>query len=148
MYHMSKGKRVLALAYKKLAATKNINRDAMESQLIFAGFLVFDCDLKPDSKSVVKELMSSNHKVVMITGDSTFTAIDVAKRLGMLRGKPKTPVEVLILHHLTTPGTSGNSVVWRKSDSFDSPDQGIEHAARFVRERNGMGCHPPEGRCC
>lgn len=37
-----------------------------------------------------QELRLSNHQVVMITGDSAFTAADVARRLGMLRSSKKS----------------------------------------------------------
>ena len=40
--------------------------------------------MKVDSKSVIKELQSSDHKVIMITGDSVYTAVDVAKRLSII----------------------------------------------------------------
>ena len=62
-------------------------RHEMEKSLIFVGFLVFDSDLKADSKSVVRELKATNHQVIMITGDSVYTTIiDVDyHRLGMIK---------------------------------------------------------------
>jgi magnesium-transporting ATPase (P-type) len=39
--------------------------------------------LKPESLVVVKRLIESSHKVVMITGDNTLTACQVAKDLTM-----------------------------------------------------------------
>ena len=77
-YHMSRGKRVLSLCYKefiidsKTKASNNIDRNIIESKLIFLGFLIFDSNLKADSKSVIKELKDSNHQVVMITGKFFF----------------------------------------------------------------------------
>ena len=50
-------------------------RQEMEKSLIFVGFLIFDSDLKADSKSIVRELKAVNHQVIMITGDSGYTAI-------------------------------------------------------------------------
>jgi magnesium-transporting ATPase (P-type) len=40
-------------------------------------------DLKADSKSVVRELLKSAHRVVMITGDSAYTAANVGDKLGI-----------------------------------------------------------------
>ena len=96
-YHMNKGKRVLALAYRVLGNASSssnkdslqMKRDEIEKNLQFAGFLIFDCEMKPDSKSVMKELVASDHKVIMITGDSPFTACEVARKLGMLRSSLK-----------------------------------------------------------
>jgi len=115
LHHMSRGKRVLALAGKKLPSTlynaplsseihKKMtsmikSRDVMETKLTFLGFLVFDCDIKPDSKSVIRELKESNHKLVMITGDSPYTATDVALRLGMVaKEKPTVILQPLANH--------------------------------------------------
>jgi cation-transporting ATPase 13A1 len=98
LYHMAKGKRVLALACKKLSYSvlhesnqpHLKSREQMENKLIFLGFLVFDCELKPDSKSVIRELKDAKHQLIMITGDSPHTAADVATRLGMIPSDKST----------------------------------------------------------
>jgi manganese-transporting P-type ATPase len=78
-YHMSRGRRVLAMAYRKVGSVRDLNtmkekgRDAVERDLTFGGFLVLDCPLKPDSKTIILELKKSNHDVVMITGDAILT---------------------------------------------------------------------------
>ena len=82
------------MAYRQVPSTnmaraqqdlRDAPRSKVESGLTFAGFLLFDCDLKADSKSVIRELRNSNHRVIMITGDSAYTAADVASKLGMTR---------------------------------------------------------------
>lgn len=81
------GGRVLALARRALPTTtdvmeaRNWPRDAVERDLEFAGFLVLDCPMKPDSRRVLKELRESKHRLVMITGDNPLTAVDVAKKV-------------------------------------------------------------------
>jgi len=98
MYHMSKGRRVIALACRRfgsnsqgdqaavlLATARVTSRQELEKELHFVGFLVFDCDLKPDSKSVMKELRQAGHTVLMITGDSAFTAAEVGRKLAMTK---------------------------------------------------------------
>jgi len=84
----------------------------MEKSLVFVGFLIFDSDLKADSKSVVRELKAANHQVIMITGDSVYTAIDVARRLGMIKSvnatTDKKEASVVILQDLLN-----SKVVWR-----------------------------------
>ena len=70
-FHMTRGKRVIALAYKQLpsgslSSSRDVIREDVESKLMFLGFLIFDCDLKPDTKGVMKELIASDHKVLSI----------------------------------------------------------------------------------
>jgi cation-transporting ATPase 13A1 len=67
-YYTRRGSRVLALAYKfiHIQATHKINdllREQAESELIFAGFLVFTCPLKPDAVETLKMLADSSHRV-------------------------------------------------------------------------------------
>ena len=131
---MTRGKRVLALAYRKVQSTsqqktlqdlRDTPRSKIESGLTFAGFLVFDCDLKVDSKSVIRELISSDHKVIMITGDSAYTAADVAAKLGMTRTGAGAGLLNLESKTLSSPNGAGNGagagsgggveeLVWRK----------------------------------
>jgi cation-transporting ATPase 13A1 len=91
------GARVIALAYKEMdsallkaisATTFPVTREEAECDLIFAGFLVFHCPLKPDTAAAITALRESLHRVVMITGDAALTAIHTAKQLNMTRGKP------------------------------------------------------------
>lgn len=122
-YHMNRGRRVLALACKVISipsssvdsSSRPMPRQEMEKSLIFVGFLIFDSDLKADSKSVVRELKAANHQVIMITGDSVYTAIDVGRRLGMIKSSSSTDKKgesssstTIILHDLLN-----SEVVWR-----------------------------------
>lgn len=90
-HHMSRGRRVLAMAWRELGQAKHLakykdsGRDSIEKGLTFAGFLVLDCPLKPDSKSVISELKKSGHAVVMITGDAILTAVEVARQVGIVK---------------------------------------------------------------
>ena len=90
-HHMSRGRRVLAMAYRNvgtirgLQSLKDSGRDQVECNLLFAGFLVLDCPLKPDSKSIISDLKKCGLGVVMITGDAILTAAEVARQVGILR---------------------------------------------------------------
>ncbi|KAI9136899.1 hypothetical protein BKA69DRAFT_1101510 [Paraphysoderma sedebokerense] len=82
-----KGSRVLALGWKKMDGKMNahkvneLSRDQVESDLNFAGFLVFHCPLKADSADALIELNQASHRTVMITGDNALTACHVAKQV-------------------------------------------------------------------
>lgn len=67
-YFSSRGQRVLALAHKTLPSMNaqqihQLGRDKVESELNFAGFLIFHCPLKPDSRESIQMLNQSNHRV-------------------------------------------------------------------------------------
>ncbi|CAB9527936.1 Probable manganese-transporting ATPase catp-8 [Seminavis robusta] len=89
-HHMSRGRRVLAMGYRSLGtersfkALKDEGRERLERGLTFAGFLVLDCPLKPDSKAVISEIKNSDHRVVMITGDAVLTAAEVARQVDII----------------------------------------------------------------
>ena len=97
-HHMNRGRRVLAMAYREAGTVRDLDRikktgrDMVEKDLLFAGFLVLDCPLKPDSKTVISELQNSGHGCVMITGDAVLTAAEVARQVGIIpRTKGKSP---------------------------------------------------------
>ena len=75
-WYTRRGSRVLALGMKELPAlgTDKMNhmaRDEAESQLVFAGFLVFHCPLKADAVATLKMLADSSHRVrIHSRGDS------------------------------------------------------------------------------
>ncbi|XP_072959274.1 probable manganese-transporting ATPase PDR2 [Typha angustifolia] len=83
------GSRVLALAYKPLpemsvSEARSLDRDLVENGLFFAGFAVFNCPIRPDSGSVLRELKGSSHDLVMITGDQALTACHVASQVHII----------------------------------------------------------------
>ncbi|KHJ94867.1 P-type ATPase of unknown pump specificity [Oesophagostomum dentatum] len=91
------GARVLAMGIKELQETRlgelrDTKREVLEKNLRFAGFVVISCPLKPDTKVMIKEIIDSSHKVVMVTGDNPLTACNVAKVLKFIRKKVPTLV--------------------------------------------------------
>ncbi|WPK23281.1 hypothetical protein PUMCH_000516 [Australozyma saopauloensis] len=109
------GSRVLALAYKYIDSSQNVtklDRKKVESDLLFAGFIVFHCPLKDDAIKTIEMLNESSHRSVMITGDNPLTACHVAKEVAI------TSKEVLILdapedHHAVD---EEHNLVWRNVD--------------------------------
>ncbi len=113
-HHMSLGQRVLAMGYKELSSKVTVSswkkrgREAVESDLTFAGFLILDCPLKTDSRKVIKELRSSGHDVVMITGDAVLTAAEVARQVGIISRSKK--IDTYELREVTKQESHGNNV--------------------------------------
>lgn len=99
--HMQLGRRVLAMAYRDLgkysrsALSKwKSSREYVESKLSFAGLLILDSPLKPDSARIVKELRAGHQHVVMVTGDAVLTAAEVARRVGIIDASPDSTYEL------------------------------------------------------
>ncbi len=61
-----------------------MTREEVESGLRFVGFIIFENKLKPSTAPVLKELVESNIRAVMVTGDNILTAISVARECGLL----------------------------------------------------------------
>ena len=116
-YFTRNGARVLALGYRyisnenELGQTRinGLDREDVEKDLTFAGFLVLQTPLKDDATSSVRMLNESSHRCVMITGDNPLTAVHVARQVEIVDR------DVLILD-APEHDDSGEKVVWRSVD--------------------------------
>ena len=61
-----------------------MTRSEVERDLCFVGFIIFENKLKPNTAPVLRELLGSNIRTVMVTGDNILTAISVARECGLL----------------------------------------------------------------
>lgn len=77
------GYRVIACAHKQLRSPSN-DRDEVESQLTFSGFIIFENKLKPSTKETLLALNEAKIRTVMCTGDNILTAISVGRESGLL----------------------------------------------------------------
>lgn len=91
LHYTREGCRVLALAARQLPADQDEaalrsqwTRADLERDLHFAGLLVLHSPLKRGTVRVVDQLLSSRHRVIMITGDNALTACAVAHDVGLL----------------------------------------------------------------
>ena len=92
LHYAREGARVLCLGYNELGILahqelRDLKREDVEKELTFVGFVVISCPLKPDSKSVVREILHASHHITMITGDNPLTACHVASQLKMIDKK-------------------------------------------------------------
>lgn len=109
-----RGSRVLALGYKYVdgisgSAINDITRDQVENGLLFAGFLIFHCPLKPDAKATLQQLNDSSHRCIMITGDNPLTAVHVASEVEIVDR------ETLILD-AREGATKASELAWKTPD--------------------------------
>ncbi|KAG6878464.1 hypothetical protein C0993_006304 [Termitomyces sp. T159_Od127] len=113
-YFTRKGSRVLALGMKEMEPLtidkiNKLPRETAESNLTFAGFLVFHCPLKADAVEALKMLADSSHRCIMITGDNPLTAVHVARQVEIVDR------EALILDLRENPAHDAD-LVWRTID--------------------------------
>ena len=85
-----KGYRVIAIAYKELSKKlhwhkiQHFERNQIECELNFLGFIVMKNLLKPETAPVIQKLYNAHIRTVMITGDNILTAISVARECGIV----------------------------------------------------------------
>jgi cation-transporting ATPase 13A3/4/5 len=82
-YYAQNGYRVIACGVRTFnLTTQEImlkEREDVEQQLDFLGFIILENKLKPVTTENIKHLQSANIRTIMITGDNILTAISVAK---------------------------------------------------------------------
>ena len=89
------GFRVIALAHRNLPAeltwdkTKKAQRETVERDLAFLGFLIMKNTLKPETTPVIKELKEASVRCVMVTGDNLLTAMSVARDCRMIEHRDR-----------------------------------------------------------
>ncbi len=82
----SEGKRVLAIAFKKLDINKSEITANDEKQLIFQGYFVFSDPIKTTAKEALNLSKKLGVKIKIITGDSKEVAGYVARQTGLASG--------------------------------------------------------------
>ncbi len=75
------GLRVLAFAFKE---ESNISKDAFLNSLVYAGMIGFLDPPRMDIKDAILSCRKAGIKIVMITGDHPMTALNIAKKVGLV----------------------------------------------------------------
>jgi cation-transporting ATPase 13A3/4/5 len=88
-YYTHRGFRVIACATKHIfklnwLKVQKMKREDAESNLDFAGFIIFENKLKDTTTEIIEELNEANIRTVMCTGDNILTAISVARECGLI----------------------------------------------------------------
>jgi len=84
----NEGKRVLAIAYKKIGANSCLDKITVEDEkgLNFLGYFVFEDLLKDSTEGAIKLAKQLGVKVKIVTGDSKEVAGYVAKKIKLISG--------------------------------------------------------------
>ena len=84
------GYRVLALAWRDLTPSEerknleNLDREHLEKDLMFVGFVIFENMLKMESRDTVTKLSKAQLDTKIVTGDNAVTSIHVARETTIL----------------------------------------------------------------
>lgn len=85
------GYRVLALGTKPLQLSflkaQKIQRDEVENEIEFLGFLIMQNKLKPVTTTIIQTLNQANIRTIMATGDNVLTAISVGRECTIIEGE-------------------------------------------------------------
>ncbi|KND00499.1 HAD ATPase, P-type, family IC [Spizellomyces punctatus DAOM BR117] len=113
------GYRVIACAWRRIEGISyhkvmRMKREAVERDLQFLGFIIFENKLKPGTAPVVEALRKARIREVMCTGDNILTAISVSRECGLVDPHEKT----FVPHFLPgAPPTSEDAqIVWEDVD--------------------------------
>ncbi|MEW6407728.1 MAG: cation-transporting P-type ATPase [Patescibacteria group bacterium] len=81
----SKGRRVIAIAYKKLSLDeKGLDFAQLEKELNFAGLISFEDPPRKGVKETITKVVKAGVRTILVTGDHPLTARFIAKEVGIL----------------------------------------------------------------
>ncbi len=100
------GLRVLAFAYKE---ESSIPKDEFLNSLVYVGMIGFLDPPRLDIKDAIVSCRKAGIKIVMITGDHPMTALNIAKKVGLV-----DEAEQLVINGVDLPNTESLSEDWRK----------------------------------
>jgi len=80
------GRRVIAVAYKKLAAgEENADFNALEKNMEFAGLIGFEDPPRSGVKETIATAAGAGIRTIMVTGDHPLTAEYISKEVGIIK---------------------------------------------------------------
>ncbi len=91
LYHsmMDEGLRVLAFAYREAEEGEIIDAvEKAERDLILTGMIGLQDPPRPEVAGAITKCREAGIRIIMITGDSSRTAVAVARKIGLVRGEP------------------------------------------------------------
>ncbi len=91
IYHslMDEGLRVLAFAYREAKGNKEITSvEEAEKDMIFLGLIGLEDPPRPEVPEAIKKCRKAGIRIIMITGDSSRTALAIAREIGLTKGEP------------------------------------------------------------
>jgi sodium/potassium-transporting ATPase subunit alpha len=86
---MDEGLRVLAFAYRSIEEGETTeSKETAERDLILSGMIGLEDPPRPEVEEAIQRCREAGIRIIMITGDASRTAVAVAQKIGLVRGKP------------------------------------------------------------
>jgi cation-transporting ATPase 13A2 len=136
-YYTCKGYRVIGCATRHLrkmswVKSQKMDRTAIERELHFTGFIIFENKLKHSTTAVLKELSQAKIGSIMVTGDNILTAVSVARDCGLVN-----PLAHCFIPRFTQGCRQGADarLEW---ESLDDPDFKLDNDSLLPLPQNPM----------
>lgn len=87
---MDKGLRVLAFAFRELKDSEalSLQPSASEEDMIFLGLIGLEDPPRSEVPQAIRKCHEAGIRIIMITGDSSRTALAIAKEIGLVKDNP------------------------------------------------------------
>ncbi|EAK88619.1 P-type ATpase3 cation transport ATpase, signal peptide [Cryptosporidium parvum Iowa II] len=85
----------------------NVSRNTLESDLTIISYLLLQNDLRPKTREFIDSIKMSGIRPVILTGDSAFTALSVARKAGIISNKNPVAIGDTIIDI-----TGKETIVW------------------------------------
>jgi Ca2+-transporting ATPase len=88
--YQERAMRTLAFSYRQPAADEQGTLDEQLTGMTFLGFVAIADPVRDDVRSAIQECMDAGIKVKIVTGDTSATAIEIARQIGLWKEHEKS----------------------------------------------------------
>jgi len=86
---MDEGLRIIAFSYRSIKDDEQVtSKETAERDMIFLGLIGLEDPPRPEVPGAIKKCRNAGIKIIMITGDSSGTALAIAREIGLVKGEP------------------------------------------------------------
>lgn len=141
--YTQRGYRVIALAHKAASGInyqqiQTMNRDEVEKNLNFLGFLIMQNKLKAATIKSIFELNEADIRTIMATGDNILTGLSVAKKCGIIKEE-----QIVYLADLIEDGDQ-QGITWKVAKDSEAIMQDHIHPKDAIKNMNVSKLFPWE----
>ena len=133
-FYAYQGYRVLSMAAKMINNDvndmQNIQRDLIENNMIFLGFLIIKNDLKVNTDKYIDIFEQAGLKLIISTGDNLFTSLYVAKKCGLINENQN------IYYCITESNEKGEDIIkWIRYNNIQDENEN-DNENNYIKTEN------------